>query len=89
MDAASPCMMSGVTAPPVHRIRGSTRQRKSIEDDVRNTVLPDNDDGEEHPWEWLVELLDAHGVDASTDELKWVPYRVEFSPRLYDKLRHG
>ena len=59
---------------------------ESIEADVRTTVLPDDDDGEEHPWEWLVELLRAQGVDASVEELKQVPYRVEFSQRLHDKL---
>jgi len=29
-------------------------------------VLPDGDDPQdEHPWEWLVGLLRAHGVEAS------------------------
>ena len=60
---------------------------ESIEADVRTTVLPDDDDGEEHPWEWLVELLQAQGVDASVEELKQVPYHVEFSQRLHDKLQ--
>ncbi len=54
---------------------------------VRTTVLPDDDDGEEHPWEWLVELLQAQGVDASVEELKQVTYHVEFSQRLHDKLQ--
>ena len=52
-----------------------------------HTVLPDDDDGEEHPWEWLVELLQAQGVDASVEELKQVTYHVEFSQRLHDKLQ--
>ena len=60
---------------------------ESIEVDVRTAVLPDDDDGEEHPWAWLVELLHAHGVDASTEQLKQVPYRVELSPRLQAKLQ--
>ena len=60
---------------------------ESIEADVRTTVLPDDDDGEEHPWEWLVELLQAQGVDASVEELKQVTYHVEFSQRLHDKLQ--
>jgi hypothetical protein len=60
----------------------------SIEADVRTTVLPDDDDGEEHPWEWLVELLHAQGVEASPEQLKQVPYRVELSQRLHDKLQH-
>ena len=62
---------------------------ESIEFDVRTTVLPDDDKGEEHPWEWLVELLHAQGVDASIDELKRVPYRVELSERLLAKLQHS
>ena len=60
---------------------------ESIEADVRTTVLPDDDDGEEHPWEWLVELLQTQGVDTSVEGLKHVPYRVEFSERLAAKLR--
>jgi hypothetical protein len=60
---------------------------ESIEADVRTTVLPDDDDGEEHPWEWLVELLQTQGVEATPEQLKQVPYRVEFSQRLAAKLR--
>jgi hypothetical protein len=60
---------------------------ESVRADVLTTVLPDEDDGEEHPWKWLVELLRVQGVDASTDELKQVPYRVEFSERLRAKLQ--
>jgi hypothetical protein len=60
---------------------------ESIEADVRTTVLPDDDDGEEHPWEWLVELLHAHDVDVSVEQLRQVPYRVELSSRLRAKLQ--
>ena len=46
------------------------------------TVLPDEDDGEEHPWEWLAELLSRHGITIPADSLRSVPYTVEFSERL-------
>lgn len=59
-----------------------------VEADVRNTVLPDDDDTQdEHPWEWLAELIDAHGVQVSPEQLKTVPYTVEFSRRLAKRLQ--
>jgi hypothetical protein len=60
---------------------------ESIEAGVRTTVLPDDDQTEdEHPWEWLSGLLHQHGVEASVDGLKAVPYLVEFSERLSQRL---
>ena len=57
--------------------------RESIEHDVRNVVLPDEDDtGDEHPYEWLRELLLHHGVDAPVEHLRSAPYTVELSDRL-------
>ena len=54
-----------------------------LERDVRTTVLPDDDDTQdEHPWEWLVELLHIHGVEATTEELRVLPYEIVFSERL-------
>jgi hypothetical protein len=57
---------------------------EQLERDVRTTILPDDaeDCGEEHPWEWLCGLLQAHGVDISADELRLLPYDVMFSERL-------
>ena len=56
---------------------------ENLERDVRTTVLPDDDDtGDEHPWEWLVELLRVHGVQATAAELRLLPYDVVFSERL-------
>lgn len=57
-----------------------------IESGVLATVLPDEDDGEEHPWEWLADLLRAQGVVVSADSLTSVPYRVELSERLQRML---
>ena len=33
------------------------------------TVLPDVDDGEEHPWEWLRDLAAEAGVDVTLEEI--------------------
>lgn len=49
---------------------------------VLTTVLPDEDDGEEHPWGWIADPLREHGVEVSEEKLKVVPYVVEFSDRL-------
>ncbi len=58
-----------------------------LEADVRTTVLPDEAEAaEEHPWEWLAELIHAHGVDVSADQLRTIAYRVEFSERLVARL---
>ena len=56
---------------------------ENLERDVRTTVLPDDDDTQdEHPWEWLAELLRLHGVEVTAEELRLVPYDVEFSQRV-------
>jgi len=56
---------------------------ENLERDVRTTVLPDDDDTkDEHPWEWLAGLLHVHGVDATAEELRLLPYDVVFSERL-------
>jgi hypothetical protein len=60
---------------------------ENLERDVRTTVLPDDDDTEdEHPWEWLAGLLHARGVEATAEELRLLPYDVEFSERLRARL---
>ena len=38
--------------------------REQIEGGVLTTVLPDDDDGEQHPWEHLADLLRQQGVNA-------------------------
>jgi hypothetical protein len=56
---------------------------ENLEQDVRTTVLPDDDDTrDEHPWEWLAGLLHEHGVEATAEELRLLPYDVVFSERL-------
>ena len=60
---------------------------EGVEAGVRTTLLPDEDDTEEeHPWEWLAELLTAHGVGMSADRLRSLPYVVEYSERLLARL---
>jgi len=50
-------------------------------------VLPDDDDTQdEHPWEWLAGLIRAHGVEATAEELRLLPYDVVFSERLRARL---
>jgi hypothetical protein len=51
---------------------------------VLTTVLPDGTEvsGEDHPWEWLASLIRSHGVAVTPEQLKAVPYVIEFGPRL-------
>ena len=56
---------------------------ENLERDVRTTVLPDDDDTQdEHPWDRLAGLLHVHGVEATAEELRLLPYGVVFSERL-------
>ena len=58
-----------------------------LEKSVLTTVLPDDDDtDDEHPWEWLVELLRVHGIETSAEDLRGLPYEVVFSERLRARL---
>lgn len=59
----------------------------ALERDVRTTVLPDDDDNQdEHPWECFAGLLRAHGVEASPEELRLLPYDIVFSRRLQARM---
>lgn len=64
---------------------------ENLEPNVRNTVLPDDaeDTGDEHPWEWLCGLLLAQGIEASPEQLRTVPYDVEYSDRLRARVLTG
>ena len=59
---------------------------QSVEADVRTTVLPDEDTPDEHPYAWLAGLLRRHGVEASVEQLRAVPYVVELSERVQQRL---
>jgi hypothetical protein len=62
---------------------------ESIERDVRNTVLPDDDETaaeHDHGWPHIAACLRALGVAVSPDELTRVPYDVVLSERLRVRL---
>jgi hypothetical protein len=64
---------------------------ENMEANVRTTVLPDDaeDTGEDHPWDWLAALLRAQGIHASVEQLRAVPYGVEFSDRVRARVSAG
>jgi len=75
------CSIASSGPAPSDQWRGLTLEH--LEADVRTTVLPDDDDTQdEHPWEWLAGLLHVHGVEATAEELRLLPYDVVFSERL-------
>lgn len=63
---------------------------ETITRDVLTVVLPDEGDnapeGDDHPYEWLAELLLAHGIDESADQLRLLPYEVILSERVHQRL---
>jgi hypothetical protein len=56
---------------------------------VLTTVLPDDAEltGEDHPWAWLASLIRNHGVAVTPEQLKTLPYVVEFGSRLAARLK--
>jgi hypothetical protein len=62
-----------------------------VKRDVLTTVLPDDAEvtGEDHPWEGLASLIRNYGVAVAPEQLKTVPYVVEFGPRLTALLESG
>jgi hypothetical protein len=78
----------------LHRGRGfSTSATRltagQVESSVLTTVLPDDAEvtGQDHPWEWLASLIRNHGVAVTPEQLKAVPYVLEFGPRLSALLK--
>lgn len=51
-----------------------------------NTVLPDTDDSEPHPWTWLLELALSKGVMLSSAEIRELPYEVLLTQRVISWL---
>jgi hypothetical protein len=68
---------------------GSHLTAEDLESSVLTTVLPDNAEvtGEDHPWEWLASLIQDQGVAVTPEQLKAVPYVLEFGPRLSALLK--
>jgi hypothetical protein len=56
--------------------------REHLVDTVLAVVLPDPDDGEEHPWAWLAHLARFRGLRVAADELRGVPYEVVLTDSL-------
>lgn len=49
---------------------------------VLNVVLPDPDNGEEHPWSWLADLAQSRGLNVTASTLRELPYAVFFTDRV-------
>jgi hypothetical protein len=62
----------GVDGPPL----STTETVESVTRNVLNVVLPDEDNGDDHPWSWLAKLCRSHGLNVTADELKSLPYQV-------------
>jgi chloramphenicol 3-O-phosphotransferase len=61
--------------------------RESVEDDVRNVLLPDDDeDLEPRPWEDIARRLRVHGVEASPAALEQLPFEIVLGDELGARL---
>lgn len=62
--------------------------REALTLDVLCTVLPDDAEqtGDDHPWEWLAELLAERGIVVAPDDLRSLPYEVDFSEAVLERL---
>lgn len=59
-----------------------------LERDVLTVVLPDDaeESGDEHPWGWLVSLLERTGVSETVEHIREVPYEVRIGPDVTSRL---
>jgi hypothetical protein len=75
----------GLTTSAAHMTAGHAERS------VLTTVLPDDAEvtGEAHPWEWLASLIRDQGVAVTPEQLRHVPYVLEFGPRLSALLTPG
>jgi hypothetical protein len=80
----------------LHRDRGfgtsaTHLTAQHLQSSVLTTVLPDDAEvtGEDHPWEWLASLIREQGAAVTPEQLKAVPYVLEFGPRLLALLKLG
>ncbi|SFA73911.1 hypothetical protein SAMN05216266_101152 [Amycolatopsis marina] len=63
---------------------------RELRDFFLGALLPDegDDDPEEpHPWTWLAELAATRGVTVTPEELKSLPYELEFRPAVQTLIR--
>ena len=80
----------------LHQDRGFSTSATHITADhaersVLTTVLPDDAEvtGEDHSWEWFASLIRDNGIAVTSEQLKTVPYVIEFGPRLSALLDSG
>lgn len=66
---------------------GVPESAEMLRDTVLNVVLPDGDDGEDHPWEWLAQLARTRGVQVTADDLRQLPYVVVLTPAVLSLTR--
>ncbi len=59
---------------------------ETVSETVRAVVLPDPEDGEDHPWSWLAELAVGRGLNVTPDELRALPYDLLFTEDLIRQL---
>jgi len=59
---------------------------ENIERDVLTAVLPDDDNVDDHPWQWLAELAQARRINVTADDLRLLPYEVVLSERVIQRL---
>jgi hypothetical protein len=78
----------GVTGLPLQIDQWEHLTLEHLEASVLTTVLPDDAEvtGADHPWEWLAELAQRNGVEVTAADLRSVPYVVEFSDAVRDRL---
>jgi hypothetical protein len=79
------------TVVPVRSRGGSFQTLESLEADVRMTVLPDDAEtpARTTPGNGTPKLLRAQGIETSPEELRVLPYDVEFSDRLRARVSAG
>ena len=70
-----------------HEARPTSRPGR-LTHDVLCVVLPDEAEitGDDHPWEWLAELLRVQGIDAVGDQLSGLPYEVVLAEGILKRL---
>jgi hypothetical protein len=74
------------TSAPIGPGAGGTIQAGLTQEDIIDTVLavvlPDPEDGEEHPWAWLAHLARFRGLDVTAKDLRGLPYEVVLTDSL-------
>jgi hypothetical protein len=89
--SSGPVMVAHFTPPPWPPEPAAALWSTLNRDDIVRTTLAvvepdDDDDPDDHPYRWLAQLLGSHGVAATAEELRPLPYAVEFGPRLEARL---